>query len=209
MATRIELGLPSGHRDARGLASQIERAARELDSEAKLTLCSADRPGLTLDGVPLHQPGAGPEVWQIEAALLGRRRPGHLLFLCVANSARSQLAEGLARAHAPAQVRISSAGSRPAFVHPLATTVLEERGIDVSSQYSKALEAVDCDSVDCVIALCEKEVCPVFPGSIPRLHWALPDPAQVRDAKRALADFRRTRDELGRRLELLFAFWQR
>jgi hypothetical protein len=69
-------------------------------------------------------------------------RPKGLLFLCVANSARSQMAEGIGRALAPAGVKVWSAGSRPTSVRPEAITVLREIGIDISSHRSKALSEV-------------------------------------------------------------------
>ena len=69
----------------------------------------------------------------IEAAILRSLRPRHILFLCVANSARSQMAEGIARSLAPEGVRVSSAGSVPSFVRPHALQVLKEIGIDISA----------------------------------------------------------------------------
>jgi protein-tyrosine-phosphatase len=81
-------------------------------------------------------------------------RPRDILFLCVNNSARSQMAEGIARFLAPASVRVSSAGSRPTEVHPLAVQALKEIGIDISGQSAKGLDAIDKESVDLVITLC-------------------------------------------------------
>lgn len=125
--------------------------------------------------------------------------------MCVANSARSQLAEGLARSMAPASVRISSAGSAPAFVHPLSIEVLAEIEIDIAEYTSKGLESIDTSSVDAVITLCEREVCPTFPSSVCRVHWALPDPgAAAFEAGGALEGFRTVRDTLRERLALLF-----
>jgi arsenate reductase len=141
----------------------------------------------------------------LEAALLRARGPRHLLFLCVQNSARSQLAEGIARHLAPAGTKVSSAGSAPAFVRPQAIQVLEEIGIDISGHRSKRIEDVDRGTVDAVITLCAEEVCPLFPGDAVRLHWGLPDPAQAPgDDEARLRAFRATRDELVRRLGLVF-----
>lgn len=140
----------------------------------------------------------------LEAALLRALQPRHILFLCVQNSARSQLAEGVARFLAPPEVTVSSAGSSPAFVRPQAIQVLKEIGIDISGHRSKAIEEIDGETVDAVITLCAEEVCPVFPGNVVRLHWSLPDPAKAPgDDKARLNAFRLTRDELFRRLKLL------
>ncbi|ACL64433.1 Protein-tyrosine phosphatase, low molecular weight [Anaeromyxobacter dehalogenans 2CP-1] len=142
--------------------------------------------------------------WQEEAARLRAAPPRHLLFLCVANSARSQMAEGIARALAPASTRISSAGSRPTQVNPLAVAALAEIGIEISGQRSKGLQEIAPD-VDAVITLCQEEVCPVWLGKAMRLHWGLPDPAaQAGDEPARLEAFRRVRDELRTRLAAVF-----
>ena len=127
-----------------------------------------------------------------------------LLFLCVANSARSQMAEGLARARFGGRVRIASAGSSPASVNPFAIAALDEVGIDISAHRSRSVDEIDPASVDLVVTLCAEEVCPAFPGQARRLHWPLPDPAggAGSDAER-LAGFRAVRDEIARRLETL------
>lgn len=129
-----------------------------------------------------------------------------VLFLCVANSARSQMAEGLARAIAPPGVAVFSAGSSPTTLNPLAVRAMAELGIDLRTQRSKAIADVDPSSIDTVITLCAEEVCPVYPGSVRRLHWPHADPAGVNgddDAK--LAAFRRVRDQIRERVAELFA----
>jgi arsenate reductase len=129
-----------------------------------------------------------------------------ILFLCVANSARSQMAEGLARALAPAGTVILSAGSAPAVVNPLAVRALAEVGIDIRGQRSKGLDAIPLDEVDTVVTLCAEEVCPVFPGDVERMHWPLPDPAAAEgDEAERLVAFAAVRDEIRRRLEGLLA----
>ena len=124
-----------------------------------------------------------------------------VLFLCVANSARSQMAEGLARARFGARARVASAGSSPTAVHPLAVAVLDEVGIDIRGQRSTSVDADDPASVDVVVTLCAEEVCPAFPGRVRRLHWPLPDPAGAAggDADRR-ERFRSVRDAIARRL---------
>ena len=127
-----------------------------------------------------------------------------LLFLCVANSARSQMAEGIARQLAGDRLRVQSAGSAPSRVNPLAIQALAEIGIDISRQRSKSIAEIteiDRSTVDTVITLCAEEVCPVYLGSARRLHWPLPDPAGDAESEGASLDrFRTVRDELRRRL---------
>jgi len=145
------------------------------------------------------------EAWEAEAALLREAAPRHILFLCVANSARSQLAEGIARSLAPQDVTISSAGSVPTSVRPQAVEVLSEIGIDIRGQRSKGVDEVE-RPVDAVITLCAEEVCPVWLEDAIRVHWGLPDPAAVEGSDAEQLDaFRAVRDELTRRLRVLFA----
>ena len=127
----------------------------------------------------------------------------NILFLCVANSARSQMAEGLARRLFPGLL-VQSAGSRPSRVNAQAIEVLAELGIDISAHRSKSVEEIDQASVDVVITLCAEEVCPLFLGKAERLHWPIPDPAsQVSDPtpEQLREPMRIARDEIRRRLE--------
>jgi arsenate reductase len=146
---------------------------------------------------------SGDRSWEADAAELRALRPRHFLFLCVANSARSQIAEGMARSLAPADVKISSAGSAPSKVNPLAVRVLAEIGIDASRQHSKSVNDIPPDDVEAVITLCAEEECPVFLGKARRYHWGLPDPAGA-TAEEKLQAFRGVRDELRHRLSLVF-----
>ncbi|MBN2196448.1 MAG: arsenate reductase ArsC [Polyangiaceae bacterium] len=132
--------------------------------------------------------------------------PRGLLFLCVANSARSQIAEGIARTMVPPETEVWSAGSRPTSVRPEAVAVLKEIGIDISHHRSKAVAEVPPAEVDTVITLCGEEECPLFLGKATRLHWGLPDPAAVQGTEAERLDaFRATRNELRRRLEAFLA----
>jgi arsenate reductase len=131
-----------------------------------------------------------------------------LLFLCVANSARSQIAEGLARQLFGDRVTIQSAGSQPSRVNPYAIEVMREAGIDLASHTSKSVETIDPAGVDVVITLCAEEVCPVFLGKVRRIHWPIPDPASddpslTRDA--LLARFRTARETIRGKLEAFAA----
>jgi arsenate reductase len=145
------------------------------------------------------------EAWRAEAERLRASPPRHLLFLCVANSARSQMAEGIARALAPAGVEVSSAGSRPSRLNPLAVRALAEIGFDISGHRSKGVDEIPAAEVDAVVTLCAEEVCPAWLGRATRLHWGLPDPAGAgaTEAERLQA-FREVRDELRRRLAVVF-----
>ena len=105
----------------------------------------------------------------------------NILFLCVANSARSQIAEGLAKSMFGSQHNIQSAGSIPSReVHPQAILAMDEIGIDIHDQYSKSINDIDkdfLDSLDYAITLCAEEVCPVLNSSAKKLHWLNSDPA--------------------------------
>jgi arsenate reductase len=125
-----------------------------------------------------------------------------ILFLCVANSARSQMAEGLARHLLGPEVEVASAGSVPTDVNPLAIQALAEVGVDISAHRSKGVDSVDPTAVDLVITLCAEEVCPVFLGHARRLHWPLRDPATA-PPETALPRFREVRDEIAKRLDAL------
>ncbi|MSP71849.1 MAG: arsenate reductase ArsC [Myxococcales bacterium] len=129
-----------------------------------------------------------------------------VLFLCVANSARSQMAEALARHLYGDRLMVESAGSRPSRVNPWAIAVMAELGLDLSSHHSKDVDSLNGRRFDLVITLCEDEVCPVFLNAVRRLHWPLEDPDrrdETRSPDARLEAFRQTRDELARRLRAL------
>jgi len=132
--------------------------------------------------------------------------PSNILFLCVANSARSQMAEGLARSIFGTDAHIQSAGSAPATVNPFAIKAMLELDIDLSDHFSKNVDDIDMTGVDLIITLCADEVCPVVPGRIKRLHWPLPDPASDDPSisKSAMLErFRTARNEIKSRLTAL------
>lgn len=134
--------------------------------------------------------------------------PPRILFLCVANSARSQMAEALARHLLGPAAVVQSAGTRPTQVNPLAIAVMRELDLDLSAQRSKAVDTIDPASVDLVITLCAEEACPVFLGQARRMHWPITDPASADPALTAderLARFRAARDQLRGRIEVLRA----
>jgi arsenate reductase len=186
-------------------------------SEARMTSFPGS-PTVRVNGVDVEGASPGPPAlacrlygreglpprWMLEAAVLRAHDPRHVLFLCVANSARSQLAEGIARSLAPASVRVASAGSAPSQLRPEAVQALAEIGIDASGQRAKGVEEVEGD-VDLVITLCAEEACPLWLRPTRKVHWALPDPAAVKGESAREETFRGVRDELVRRLGLLFA----
>jgi arsenate reductase len=127
-----------------------------------------------------------------------------ILFLCVANSARSQLAEALARDLFGPTAQVQSAGSSPATsVNPFAVSALREIGLDVAAQRPRHVDEIDPAAIDLVITLCAEEVCPVYPGRVRRLHWPIPDPTASHpedDEATQLARFRVAREEIRARL---------
>lgn len=133
---------------------------------------------------------------------------GTILFLCVANSARSQMAEGLARRLLGGRVRVESAGSEPSTVNPYAIEVMGEVGVDLTTHRSKSVQSIDPATVGTVITLCAEEVCPVFLGKARRLHWPIQDPASKDPSlprEEMLTRFRGARDQIQARLEVLAA----
>lgn len=134
-----------------------------------------------------------------------------ILFMCVANSARSQLAEGLARKLFP-QAEIASAGSHPGKLNPYAVTVMKEVGIDISKHHSKSVDELPVEFVnelDYVITLCAEEVCPVIISKAKRVHWPFQDPAtkeSISDTE-ALSRFRLARDGIQQRLQKIKTDW--
>jgi arsenate reductase len=125
--------------------------------------------------------------------------PKRILFLCVANSARSQMAEGLARKIFGERAAVESAGSEPSVVNPYAIEVMRELGIDLTAHRSKSVQTIDPAQVGTVITLCAEEVCPAFLGQARRLHWPVRDPASkdpTLPREEMLARFRTARDAI-------------
>jgi arsenate reductase len=129
-----------------------------------------------------------------------------ILFMCVANSARSQLAEGMARHLFGERAEIQSAGSAPSKVNPFAVQALREVEIDISEHYSKSVDDLSpgfIATLDYVITLCAEEVCPILVFQAKKIHWPLPDPASCEGSEgEQLERFRMTRDEIKKRLEV-------
>jgi arsenate reductase len=131
--------------------------------------------------------------------------PRRVAFLCVHNSSRSQMAEGLARAMAPSDVQIWSAGSHPTRVHPMAIEVMREVGVDLGNQRSKTLDEIPWAEADTVVTLCgeAEEACPVVGAEVRRVYWPLPDPSVAAEAAQR-DTFRDVRDEIRWRISSLW-----
>jgi len=131
--------------------------------------------------------------------------PRAILFLCVANSARSQMAEGLARRLVPEEVEVFSAGSEPAEVNPIAVEAMQLLGIDLSDHRSKGIDDIPQERIDLVITLCAEEVCPVFSDAVHEEHWPHDDPAALEGSHAAqLAEFARVRNQLDAKIRAAF-----
>ena len=127
-----------------------------------------------------------------------------VLFLCIENRARSQMAEAFLRRHAGDQFEVYSAGLEPAPIHPHVYEVMEEVGIDLEGHYSKGVgDFLNKAYFGILITVCEKaeERCPTFPGLGERHYWPIEDPVVVDGSEEERLDaFRRARDEIEQRL---------
>jgi arsenate reductase len=126
-----------------------------------------------------------------------------ILFLCTGNSCRSQMAEGFARNMLPNNWLVYSAGTIAAGLHPLTIEVMKEVGVDISSQYSKTIDEIPIEDIDCVVTLCgdARDNCPVFPKDIAKEHWPIKDPIRDIGKPTVMESFRQARDEIKRRVE--------
>ena len=124
-----------------------------------------------------------------------------ILFLCVENSARSQMAEGIARKIFEDTADIQSAGSNPGRVHPLAIEVMKKQGIDISQQWSKSIDSIGTTDINWVITLCAEEVCPYLGGNVQKQHWPFPNPtSSASSTEEQLKRFRAIRDQLAQKI---------
>jgi protein-tyrosine-phosphatase len=131
-----------------------------------------------------------------------------VLFLCTGNSARSQMAEALARTQSGGRIEAYSAGSHPKPMHANAVRVMREaHGLDVSGQASKHFDVFADQHFDWVISLCDRvrEVCPHFPGHPETIHWSMPNPATGENDDVSYPLFQQTAAELASRIALLLA----
>jgi arsenate reductase len=134
-----------------------------------------------------------------------RRR---VLFVCMHNSARSQMAEGMLRAWAGDRYEAASGGTEARGVRPEAIAVMAELGIDISGHTSKTVEGFMGQPWDWLIPVCEEacEACPYVPGAKAVLRWSFDDPAAASGSEaERLAEFRRVRDELATQIRAFIA----
>lgn len=126
-----------------------------------------------------------------------------VLFLCIENACRSQMAEGLVNHYLTGRVRARSAGVAPGKLNPRAVRAMAELGIDISGQRAKGVEELSGEKFDLVISVCDQaqEQCPIFPGPVKKLHLGFVDPAKARGTdEEILAVFRKVRDEIRHQL---------
>jgi arsenate reductase len=121
-----------------------------------------------------------------------------VLFLCIGNSCRSQMAEGFLRALGGDRFEAHSAGVVESHLRPETALVMQEVGIDISRQWSKKADVYEGQAFDVVVTTCDeaKEVCPMFPGATRTIHWSIEDPVG-----RGMPAYRRARDEIRKRIE--------
>ena len=130
-----------------------------------------------------------------------------VLFICVHNSARSQMAEAFLNEICGVQFEAHSAGLELGKLNPLAVEAMREIGIDISQNQTQSVFDVfkSGELFSYVITVCDEtsaERCPIFPGVARRLHWSFPDPSALRGThEERLAGTRKIRDEIRARVE--------
>jgi ArsR family transcriptional regulator, arsenate/arsenite/antimonite-responsive transcriptional repressor / arsenate reductase (thioredoxin) len=127
--------------------------------------------------------------------------PQTVVFLCRANSARSQMAEGWLRALSSGRIAVRSAGTQPSTLHPLSVQVMAEIGIDIGHHQSKHVDTLAGLRPDVVVTVCDiaREECDVWIRAATRLHWSIPDPVPINGEAERVAAFRSVRDDLRQR----------
>ena len=130
-----------------------------------------------------------------------------VLFVCIHNSARSQMAEELLRKLAGNRFEVESAGLEPGKLNPIVVEALKEDGIDISGKQTKAVFDLfkKGNHYGWVITVCDEasaERCPIFPGLCQRLHWSFTDPSKFQGTdKEKLAKVREVKEEIKRTLK--------
>ncbi len=129
-----------------------------------------------------------------------------IMFLCTANSCRSQMAEGFAKEFGKGLIEVHSAGLMAAGVHNRAIAVMKEIGIDISNQKSKVIDVSFLKQMDIIVTLCgyAEELCPYTPPEIKRIHWPIKDPVgTIGTEEEIMNEFRRARDEIKKKVQKL------
>jgi arsenate reductase (thioredoxin) len=125
-----------------------------------------------------------------------------VMFICIHNSARSQMCEAFLRSFAPQRFEVHSSGIETGSLNPLVVQAMEELGISMEGHYAKpASEYIERnEQFDYVITVCDEssaERCPVFPGTHTRMHWGFPDPSALTGTdEQKLAGIRKIRDDI-------------
>jgi arsenate reductase len=130
-----------------------------------------------------------------------------IMFLCTANSCRSQMAEGFAKEICKGVMEVYSAGLMSAFVHKKAIAVMKELGIDISEQKSKAIDEFLLREMDFVVTLCNKaeDLCPSTPPGTRKIYRPIKDPVGMLGTEEEIMNnFRRARDEIRELIEKLY-----
>ena len=130
-----------------------------------------------------------------------------VIFVCTANAARSQMAEGLLRAKYGNRFDAYSAGTRQTKVSTRAITVMQEIGIDISHHRSKTLDEFRGTSFDLAVTLCDNAsaICPIVSGAKKTIHHGFTDPHMVPGTDETILDgYRRVRDEIAGWIDVEF-----
>lgn len=199
-ATGLAQNLVSYHLGVLRQAGLVQ--VHRSDADGRATYYGIDIAALTQRyhhiGAALALPGE-----RTSAALQSRT----VVFLCRANSARSQIAEGWLRSLSGGRITVRSAGTQPAQLHPLAEQVMAEVGIDIGHHYAKHVDALASLAADVVVTVCDiaREECAVWRRASMQLHWSIPDPVPLPAGDARLAAFRAVRDALRIRVGGLLA----
>lgn len=127
------------------------------------------------------------------------------LFICIHNSARSQMAEAFLKKYGGDKYFVESAGLEAGTLNPLVVKVMKEEGLDISNNKTKSVFDFykQGKTYDFVITVCDKEAaerCPIFPGNATRLHWGFNDPPREDNEKDAMEKVRKIRDEIKQKI---------
>ena len=134
-------------------------------------------------------------------------RKTRVLFVCTANAARSQMAEGLLRAKYGDRFEVFSAGTHPSRVSSRAIRVMKEIGIDISHHHSKSLDEISGKTFDLAVTLCDRatQVCPIITCAKKTIHHGFPDPHLTLGTEDDLSEgYRRVRNEIGTWIDRTF-----
>lgn len=130
----------------------------------------------------------------------------NVLFVCVHNSARSQMAEAFLNSIGADKFRAESAGLEPGVLNPLVVEVMKDAGIDISGNDTTSVDEMLGKDFDYVITVCDEanaQRCPVFPGGGKKLHWGFPDPSVLKGTRdEQLVEIKCIRDQIKNKIEV-------